>query len=132
MTDLISGRTQLTVQSIGGLGDHIKVGTLRAIGVTSTQRSPLFPDVPTIAETVPGYELTGWYGMGAPPSTPMPIVMKLRNEIRAILDIPEVRKDFIARGYELVADTPDEFSRQLRSDYDKMKTLIEEAGIKPN
>ncbi len=132
LVDLISGRTHLTVQSIGGLGDHHKAGTLRALGVTSLKRSPLFPDIPTVAETVPGYELTGWYGIGAPPGTPMPIVNKLRNEIRAVLQIPAVRDDFLSKGYELVADTPEEFGRQLRGDYQKMKAIIEEAGIKPD
>ena len=82
LVDLMSGRTQLTVQSMGGLGDYVKSGKLPALGVTSTKRSPLFPNIPTVAETLPGYELTGWYGIGAPPGTPMPIVIKLRNEIR--------------------------------------------------
>ena len=132
LADLMSGRTQLTVQSIGGLGDYVESGKLRALGVTSTKRSPLYPNIPAVAETVPDYELTGWYGIGAPPGTPMPIVIKLRNEIKAVLDSPEVRKDFIARGYEIVGDTPEEFAKQLRSDYQKMKTLIEEAGIQPN
>ena len=132
LADLMSGRTQLTVQSIGGLGDYVESGKLRALGVTSTKRSPLYPNIPAVAETVPDYELTGWYGIGAPPGTPMPIVINLRNEIKAVLDSPEVRKDFIARGYEIVGDTPEEFAKQLRSDYQKMKTLIEEAGIQPN
>jgi len=132
LVDLLTGRTQLTVQSIGGLGDHVRSGKLRALGVTSTTRSLLYPDIPAVAETVPGYELTGWYGVGAPVGTPIPIVNRLRDEIRAVLEMPEVRKDLIARGFEPLGDTPAEFKKQLQADYDRMKTLIQEAGIKPN
>jgi tripartite-type tricarboxylate transporter receptor subunit TctC len=132
LVDLISGRTQLTIQSIGGLGNHLQSGTLNALGFTGAKRSPLFPNIPTVAEGVPGYELTGWYGIGAPPGTPMAIVTKLRNEIKAVLDMPEVKKDLIERGFDPVGDTPEEFGKTLRADYAKMKTLIEEAGIKPN
>lgn len=131
LADLMSGRTQITVQSLGGLGGYIESGKLRALAVTSTKRSPLFPDVPTVAETIPGFEHTGWYGIGVPVGTPMAIVLKLHREITAVLKSPEVQKDFIARGYEIVGDTPEQFTEQLISDYKKMKTLIEEAGIQP-
>jgi tripartite-type tricarboxylate transporter receptor subunit TctC len=131
LTDLMSGRTQLTVQSLGALGGYIEAGKLRALAVTSAKRSPLFPDVPTVAEAIPGYEQTGWYGIGVPAGTPMPIVLKLHREITAVLNSPEVQKDFIARGYEVVADTPEQFTEQLNNDYQKMKALIEGAGIQP-
>jgi tripartite-type tricarboxylate transporter receptor subunit TctC len=132
LVDLIAGRTELTVQSIGGLGNHLETGTLRGLAVTALERSPLLPAVPAVAETLPGYDLTGWYGIGAPPGTPLPIVGRLRDEISAVLALPEVRKELLQRGFEPVGDTPAEFARQLHGDYRKMQLLIEDSGIKPN
>jgi tripartite-type tricarboxylate transporter receptor subunit TctC len=133
MNDLLAGQVQLTVQGFGGLDieGHLRSGALRAIAVTSGRRSPLLPDVPTIAETVPGFRIVGWYGIAVPPRTPQPIVQRLHDEIRAVLAEPEVAQRLTSRGLVLGKHTPEAFAAVIRADLERYGQIIGAAGIRP-
>jgi tripartite-type tricarboxylate transporter receptor subunit TctC len=133
MSDLLAGQVQLTVQGFGGLDidAHLRSGALRAIAVTSDVRSPLLPDVPTIAETLPGYRIVGWYGIAVPAATPRPIVQRLHDEIKAVLAEPEVAQRLTARGLVLGNHTPEQFAAVIRADLDRYRGIIAAAGIQP-
>jgi tripartite-type tricarboxylate transporter receptor subunit TctC len=133
MNDLLAGQVQLTVQGFGGLDieGHLRSGALRAIAVTSERRSPLLPDVPTIAETIPGFRIVGWYGIAVPASTPRPILQRLHDEIRAVLAEPEVARRLTARGLVLGDHTPEAFAAVIRDDLERYRQIIVAAGIQP-
>ena len=109
---------------------HVKAGKLRLLGVTEAKRSALLPDVPTVGETLPGYELSVWYGAFGPAGMPKDLVTKLNSEINKALANPEVRARMDAIGVEIVKGTPDEFASVLRRDADRYGKLIRELGIK--
>lgn len=110
----------------------VRDGRLRALGVSSLTRSPLLPDVPTIAEAgVPGYEVLGWNGILAPSATPMPVVQKLNTELRAVLAEPDVRAKLEQQGAEPAPMEQAAFARLIRDDVDKWGELIRAAGIQP-
>lgn len=110
----------------------VREGKLRAIGVSTSTRSPLFPDVPTIAEAgVPGYEVLGWNGILAPAATPPDIVQRLNREIRAILEEPEIKQKLAQQGAEPAPTDPETFARRIRDDVAKWSEVIRAAGIQP-
>ena len=133
MNDLLAGQVQLTVQGFGGLDieGHLRSGALRAIAVTSDRRSPLLPDVPTIAETLPGFRIVGWYGLSVPAATPRPIVQRLHDETRAVLAEPEVAQRLTSRGLVLGNHTPEQFTQVVRDDLERYRQVIAGAGIQP-
>jgi tripartite-type tricarboxylate transporter receptor subunit TctC len=133
MNDLLAGQVQLTVQGFGGLDieGHLRSGALRAIAVTSDRRSPLLPDVPTIAETLPGFRIVGWYGLSVPAATPRPIVQRLHDETRAVLAEPEVAQRLTSRGLVLGSHTPEQFTQVVRDDLERYRQIIAGAGIQP-
>lgn len=113
-------------------GPLVRDGRLRALGVSTLARSPLFPDVPTIAEAgVPGYEVLGWNGLFAPAATPQEIVQRLNREVRAILAEPEVRRKLAEQGAEPAPTDTDSFARLVRDDVAKWTEVIRAAGIQP-
>lgn len=110
----------------------VREGKLRALGVSTRARSPIFPDVPTIDEAgVPGYEVLGWNGILVPAATPLPIVQRLNLEIRAILAEPEVKQKLEQQGAEPAPADPDAFGRRIRDDVAKWTEVIRAAGIQP-
>jgi tripartite-type tricarboxylate transporter receptor subunit TctC len=110
---------------------HARAGRLRALAVTTANRSQLAPELPTVAESgVPGYDLTNWIGMFAPAATPHPIVRRLNGEMRAILDSPDLRERFRAQGLELVSSTPEEFAAFIRSELAKWRRVVKESGAR--
>jgi len=131
LPDLMAGRTSMTVQSFGGLGQHVDSGRLRAIGVTSPTRVPQFPKVPTIGETLPGFQLAGWYGIAVPAGTPAPIVKKLNDQMKIALNAPEVKKALTEMGLVVSYNTPEEFSTLIKDDYRRIQKVVAETGIKP-
>ena len=109
----------------------VKDGRVRALGVSTRERSPLLPDVPAIAETVPGYEVLGWNGILAPAATPQAIVELLNRELCAILAEPEIRQKLETQGASPAPTDPERFARLIRDDVAKWGELIRNAGIKP-
>jgi tripartite-type tricarboxylate transporter receptor subunit TctC len=109
---------------------QMKTGKLRGIATTALQRSPLYPDLPSIAEFYPGYELKVWFAFFVPAGTPDPIIARLREETNKVLAEPDVvEKLRNAGGLRPYLTTPEEFARQVRSDYEKYGKLIKEIGV---
>lgn len=130
LTDLIGGQVQVIFDNMPSVIQHIRSGALRALGVTSTARSPQLPDVPTVAETVPGYEASALFGVGAPKNTPKEVIAKLNAEINAILAEPDIRKRLIELGGEPLIGTPEAFGDMVKAETEKWKKVVEGAGLK--
>jgi len=127
-TALIAGETHAMIATIGSLFAHIKSKRVRPLGVTSDQRTVQFPDVPAIAETVPGYEFTAWVGCFAPAGTPKPIVDRLNAELRKALADPGVASKLNVQTLDPMPMTPEQFAARLKSDYDKYEKVIKLSG----
>jgi tripartite-type tricarboxylate transporter receptor subunit TctC len=127
--DTVAGQTQLLFTAGTQSLPHVKTGKLRLLAVTESKRSPLLPNVPTIAETVPGYELAVWYGFFGPKDLPADIVKRLNGEINRIMALPEVREKMDAIGVEVVQSTPEGFASTLRRDADRYEKVIRELKI---
>lgn len=130
ITDMIAGQVQAMVASPSSITAQVKAGKVRALAVTSAKPSKLVPGVPTLAETVPGYEVEIWWGIFAPANTPKPVVDKLNAEIRAIIDTPEMRERFGHEGAEpSTTVTADQFASYVRSELDKWRKVAHERNI---
>jgi tripartite-type tricarboxylate transporter receptor subunit TctC len=111
---------------------QIRAGTVRALGISTSKRLAVAPDIPTIAEAgMPGYEVTGWNGVLAPANTPRPIIDKLNKTIVEALRTPEIEKFLMEQGLEPAGNSPEEFARLMHSDIEKWIRVTREAGIKP-
>jgi tripartite-type tricarboxylate transporter receptor subunit TctC len=131
MIDLVAGHTKVGFATTITTAPHIRTGKLRALGVGATKRSPVLPDVPTIAEAgVPGYECANWIGIVAPAGTPAAVIDKLHKEISAIQDLPEVQKQFASQGAEAVRMSPAEFGDFMLKEMAKWERVVKEGGIK--
>src|SRR3978361_1258583 len=129
ITDMLGGQVQVIFDNMPSIIQHIRAGSLRAMAVTTAERSELLPDVPTVAETVPGYEASALFGMGAPKNTPKEIIAKLNGEINAVLAEPEMKKRLIDLGGEPLIQTPEKFGADIAAETDKWKKVIEGANI---
>ncbi|MCW8199915.1 tripartite tricarboxylate transporter substrate binding protein [Verminephrobacter aporrectodeae subsp. tuberculatae] len=126
----VAGQTQVLFSAGTQTLAHVRAGKLRLLGVTEARRSPLLPDAPTLAETLPGYALGVWYGVFGPANMSRDLVDKLNAEINKALDQPKVRSRMQALGVEIVQDTPEHFARLLRDDAARYGSLVRELGIK--
>jgi tripartite-type tricarboxylate transporter receptor subunit TctC len=129
VVDLVAGQTQLLFSAGTQTLPHVKTNKLRLLAVTEAKRSALLPDVPTVAETLPGYELSVWYGAFGPAGMPAPLVKRLNEEINRAMSTPEVKAKMDAIGVETVTSTPKQFSTILHRDADRYGKLIRELGI---
>ena len=129
--DLLGGQVHLTFAAVGTLGDYIQSGKLRALGITTKGRSSRLPAIPAIAEFVPGYEASGWLGVGAPMRTPAEIVEKLNNDINAVISDAAVKSKLLNLDVEPRAMTPAEFGKFISDETDKWAKVIKFANIKP-
>jgi tripartite-type tricarboxylate transporter receptor subunit TctC len=130
LTDLIGGQVAVFIGNMPPTVPHIKAGKLRALAVTTRSRSALMPELPTIADTLPGYETVAWFGVLAPAGTPPDIVNRLSVEIGKIARSPEMREKLVAMGAEPVGGTPEEFRAVIDRDIAKWKPLAQKVGIK--
>jgi tripartite-type tricarboxylate transporter receptor subunit TctC len=130
LTDLLSGQVQVMFDTISSSLAHIKAGKLRALAVTSVSRSDALPDVPTIADTVPGYELTAWFGVGAPTGTPPEIIEKLNWEINAGLADPRIKARFAEFSAEPMPMTVAEFRKFVADETEKWAKVVKFSGAK--
>lgn len=131
VTALVAGETQASLATISTVIVHIKSGRLRALGVSSAQRSGLLPEVPTIAESgVPGYEMNPWIAVYAPANTPRPIIDKLNAEINKALKLPDVAQSLRNQALDPWPSTPEEFAQRIKVDYEKYGKLIKLTGAK--
>ena len=129
LTDLIAGRSHMMfVDVLTGL-PHVKAGALRALAVTTKQRSALLPDLPAMDETVKGFDITSWQGYFGPAGLPKDIVTKLNAEIRKVVERPEVKAQLAERGMEAFSGTPEEFDAFVKAQLKVWEKLIADAGI---
>jgi tripartite-type tricarboxylate transporter receptor subunit TctC len=132
LSALISGEVQFyLIGSVGTAVTHIKTGRIRALGVGARQRIAALPDVPTIAETLPGYEARGWNGILAPARTPKLVIDRLNREIAKIVRSPEFSEVLVSEGATAVGNTPAEFDAVIRADVKKWAEVVREAGVRP-
>ena len=130
-TDLIAGHIDLMFLNPAAVLPHVKSGALRAIAITSPARQPYAADLPTLAEAgVPGYEVSSWYGLFAPAGTPSSVVARINADMLRVMALPEVREQFISRGDEPFAGTPEQAGTYLRSEISKWNRVIKQANIK--
>ncbi len=130
LTDIIGGQVQLMSGPMIAALPFVKTGRLKALAVTTDKRIPGLPEVPAIAETVPGYESSIWHGVLAPAGTPRPVIRRLHAEIVKILGVPEVKERFAREGAEPVGSTPEQFGAFIKSEMAKYAKLIKAAGIR--
>ncbi len=130
--DLIAGQVVIVVSGISSSVPHVRTGKLRALGVTSLNRSASAPDIPTIAEAgVPGYEAMQWYGMLAPAGTPREIIAMLHKETVAMLRLPATVRRFASDGSQVIANTPEVFGELIASESVKWADVAKRAGVMP-
>jgi tripartite-type tricarboxylate transporter receptor subunit TctC len=130
LSDLLGGHISLLFSAIPNVHSHIGAGTVRALAVTGPKRSPLLPNVPTVAESgLPGFEATLSYGLLAPAGTPQPIIARLNRELRIVLTTPSVLKVLANEGVEPLATTPEEFTAMIDREEPKWTSLIKQIGL---
>jgi tripartite-type tricarboxylate transporter receptor subunit TctC len=129
ITDLLGGQVQLIFDNMPSILQHVRAGSVRALAVTGTARSPLLPDVPVLADTIPGYEASALFGMGAPKNTPKAVIEKLNKEINAVLAEPAIKARLLDLGGEPLIGTPEAFGAMIVAETDKWKKVIEEAKV---
>ena len=131
LTDMLGGQVQVIFDNIPTSIGYLRAGKLRPLAVTGATRSALLPDVPTVADFVPGYEATAWYGIGAPKNTPAEIVAALNKENNAGLADPQLNARFAEVGAETMPMTPAEFGKFIADETEKWAKVIKFANIKP-
>jgi tripartite-type tricarboxylate transporter receptor subunit TctC len=130
ITDMLGGQVQVIFDNMPSIIQHIRSGALRALAVTSTQKSSQLPDTPTVAETIPGYEASALFGMGAPKNTPKEIITRLNTEINTILGEPDMKKRLVELGGDPLIQTPEKFGADIAAETEKWKKVVEFAGLK--
>lgn len=130
VTDVMGGQVQLTFDSLALGLPYVKAGKLRAVATLGPKRVSQLPDVPAVSETLPGYEVTNWFGMVVPAATPRDVVTRLHAQILRVLRLPDVRDSLIAQGTEPVGSSPEEFGAFMKSEAAKWARVIKEANIR--
>ena len=127
---LIGGQVSVGFATAPSVVQHVKSGKLRGLAVTSAQRSPSMPDLPTVSEVLKGYEAGTWYGMLVPAGTPKGVISRLHAESVKLLVLPDVKQRLDATGFEPIGTTPDQFAAYIRSEIDKWTKVVGAAGIR--
>jgi len=133
MNSLMGGHVKIYFALVPAVLQHIKTGALRAIAVTTEERLPYLPDVPTIAELgFPGYEISSWQGVFAPAGTPKDVVAKINGELVRMLNVPEIHRRISQEGADPVGSTPDAFATRVKNEITKWTKVIKTSGIQPS
>ena len=133
MTDLIGGAVDASFQNLGAASGHIKGGRLKALAVTSDKRSPVFPDVPTMTEAgVSGFEVYSWQAVAAPKGLPRDVYAKINAAVIAALQAADTKTRFDAQGFDVVANTPEQFGEFLKGEIARWTQVVNAEGIKPD
>src|SRR5438477_3040941 len=130
LTDLIGGQVQLMFDNLPSSLAFIKAGKLRALAVTSASRAPALPDVPTVADTVPGFEASSWFGVLAPAGTPPEIIARINGEVTKWLATPEAKEKLTAQGANVAGGTPQDFAKHIQAETAKWAKVVKESGAK--
>ncbi len=128
LTDLIGGQVQVFFDNLPSSAGHIKAGSIRALAVTSAGREPSFPDLPTVADTVPGYEATAWFGIGMPKATPREAIEKMNAAVNRALADPKLRARLAELGGQPIAGTPEDFGRTIVAETEKWAKVVASSG----
>jgi len=131
LTDLLGGQVQVMFDNMPSSIEYVRAGKLRPLAVTTAERSPALPDVPAIAEFLPGYEVNAWFGVGAPKATPPEIVDRLNREINAGLADPKLKAKIADLGGTPLVLSPAEFTKLVADEVEKWAKVVKFAGIKP-
>jgi tripartite-type tricarboxylate transporter receptor subunit TctC len=131
LTDLLAGRVQVAFDAATTSLPHVRTGALKALAITSTERVFFAPDLPPLAETVPGYELSPWHGVMAPAGVPSDVLARLSSEVQAFLRTPPAEERLRQQGIVRVGNTPQEFARRIVDDIAAFRQVIETANIRP-
>ena len=127
---VLSGEADMTFTSYVVIAPHVEAGKLRVLGVSSAQRMPQLPNVPTIAENgLPGYEHEQWYGLFAPGKTPAPVVQALNREITRVVALPDINERLVATGHRVIAGTPQQLADKVRRDIEKTRQIMRDSGM---
>jgi tripartite-type tricarboxylate transporter receptor subunit TctC len=129
ITDMLGGQVQVIFDNMPSIIQHVRAGSLRALAVTTAARSPQLPDVPTLAETVPGYEASALFGMGAPKQTAREIIEKLNKEVNAVLAEPGIKAKLIDLGGEPLIGSPEDFGKMIAAETEKWEKVVKAAGV---
>jgi tripartite-type tricarboxylate transporter receptor subunit TctC len=132
LTDLLGGQVQVMFDNMASSIEHVRAGKLRPLAVTTTMRSETLPDVPTVSEFVPGYEVSNWFGVGAPKATPAEILDRLNKEINASLADPKLRARLADLGGTPLVGSPADFGKLIAAETEKWAKVIRAANIKPD
>jgi len=132
LTDLIAGQVHVMFDNIPTSAEHIKAGKLRGLAVTSAARSDVLPDLPTVADVLPGYEASAWYGLGAPKGTPAEFIDKVNTAMNAVLADPKSQARFADLGASLLPGSPAEFGKLVADETEKWGKVVKFAGVKPD
>jgi tripartite-type tricarboxylate transporter receptor subunit TctC len=132
MTDLLGGQINLIFATAASAVPHVQSGKIRALAVTTTKRSKLVPDLPTVAEAgLPGFEANNWYGVVVPAKTPKPVIDRLHKEFTAVLNMPEIREILFRQGLDSAPSTPQAFGAYIKAETAKWAKVIKASGAKP-
>lgn len=130
LTDIIGGRVHLMFSSLPSVQPHVQAGRVKLLATGARQRTEAIKEVPTVSETIPGYDLMTWYGLFAPRRTPPAVITRLHRELVEILDSPEIAKAFAAQGVDPAYSTPQALTAYLRSESERWRKVIQTAGIR--
>jgi len=130
LTDLIGGQVHVLFDNLPSSAPHIKGGRIRALAVTSAAREPSFPELPTVAETVPGYEATAWFGIGMPKGTPKDVIEKVNAEVNRMLADPKMRERLAELGGKPIPGSPEDFGKVIASETEKWAKVVTTSGAK--
>lgn len=129
--DVLGGQVQLMFAAVGNVQEHIKAGKLRALGVTSARRLPAFPDVPAIAEVLPGYESSAWFGLFGPAHMQPELARRISDAARKAIQTPEMRKRLETEGAVPVGNSPEQFSAFVQSEIVRWRQVVKYSGARP-
>jgi tripartite-type tricarboxylate transporter receptor subunit TctC len=132
ITSLVGGETQVMFTDVALLQPHVKSGRLRGLAITSLGPSAMAPGMPTVSESVPGYESAGMTGLYAPAKTPAPVINRISQEVARFLSRPEIKEKFLGMGIEAVGSTPEHFAGVIKADITRAQKVIKEANITAN
>jgi tripartite-type tricarboxylate transporter receptor subunit TctC len=130
LTDMVGGQVQVMFDNVPTAKEFVKSGKLRGLAVTGATRSEVLPDLPTVADFLPGYEATSWYGLGAPKGTPGEVIERLNREVNAILAEPKTKERFLELGAVMLPGSPAEFGKLVADETEKWGKVVKFAGAK--
>jgi len=131
VTDLMGGQVQVAMESFTSTVAQVRAGKLRILAITNNVRDPAQTDAPIVADTVPGYEMRGWFGIVGPAGTPGPVIKRLNDEFNLAMRAPEIKAKMVASGLIVPNETPEAFGKLIRSEYEKFAKIVKEIKFEP-